>query len=378
MKFHLETADPFSKARTGCVDTRNGFFETPAFMPVATRGTIRGLTAGQVREAGAGILLVNLFHLWLRPGEEIVREAGGISSFMGWKGPVLADSGGYQIYSLSGSVKIREEGAFFQSPYDGRKVFLSPEDVVSVGSGMGIDLIMVLDHLVSPDSSPEVLREARDRTLRWAKRSLDVAPLDGALFGIVQGGCDIDARKWSAETLSSMTGPEGQTFSGFGIGGLGIGEPFEVRNRVVGETLGALPPEKPRYLMGIGYPEDLLTGIIQGVDLFDCVLPTRNGRNGMAFTSKGRLLIRNARFQKEDTPLDEECSCAACKSYSRSYIHHLFRNGEMLGPILNTIHNLTYYLDLMHQSRTRIREGTFNAWARQKIDSLQQTEREQS
>ena len=329
----------------------------------------------QVRESGAGILLVNLFHLWLRPGEKIVRQSGGISSFMGWKGPVLADSGGYQIYSLSGSVKIREEGAFFHSPYDGRKVFLSPEDVVTVGSGMGIDLIMVLDHLVSPESSPDILKDARDRTLRWAKRSLDVAPPEGALFGIVQGGCDADDRKWSAEPLSSMTGREGQTFSGFGIGGLGIGEPFEVRNRIVGETLGALPLEKPRYLMGIGYPEDLLSGIAQGVDLFDCVLPTRNGRNGMALTSKGRLLIRNARFQEDESPLDDQCSCAACRSYTRSYIHHLFRNGEMLGPILNTIHNLTYYLELMQQSRTEIRQGTFEVWARHKMDSLQQMER---
>ena len=344
-------------------------------MPVATRGTVRGLSVDQIRETGAGILLVNLFHLWLRPGEKIVRETGGISAFMGWRGPVLADSGGYQIYSLSGAVRIREEGAFFQSPYDGRKVFLSPEEVVSVGAAMGIDLIMVLDHLVAPDSSPDVLREARDRTLRWAKRSLDASPAEAALFGIVQGGCDTDARKWSAEVLSSMTGLEGQKFAGFGIGGLGIGESFDVRNHVVRETVDALPLEKPRYLMGIGYPEDLLSGIGQGIDLFDCVLPTRNGRNGMAFTSGGRILLRNARFQEDQAPLDDQCSCTACRHYSRAYIHHLFRNGEMLGPILNTIHNLTYYMELMRQARTEIRQGTFGAWSRQKIESLQQTER---
>lgn len=378
MKFHLECTEASSDARTGRIVTDKGSFETPAFMPVATRGTVRGLPVDRIRETGAGILLVNLFHLWLRPGEKVVREAGGISPFMGWGGPVLADSGGYQIYSLSGSVRIREEGAFFQSPYDGRKVFLSPEEVVSVGQSMGIDLIMVLDHLVSPDSPPELLTEARDRTLRWARRSLDASTPEAAIFGIVQGGCDADARKWSAGILSSMTGRDGQSFAGFGIGGLGIGESFDVRNRIVRETVGLLPAEKPRYLMGIGYPEDLLAGIGQGVDLFDCVLPTRNGRNGMAFTSGGRVSIRNARFQDDRAPLDAHCSCPACTQYTRAYIHHLFRNGEMLGPILNTVHNLTYYMDLMCQARTEIRQGTFGAWSRQKMDSLQQSERGRS
>lgn len=344
-------------------------------MPVGTRGTVRGLTADQIHGTGAEVLLVNLFHLWLRPGEPVVSGAGGISRFMGWDGPVLSDSGGYQVYSLKGSVKVREEGAFFQSPYDGRNVFLSPEDVVILGRSMGIDLIMILDHLVDPVSSPEDLRDAHARTLRWAQRSLDVSSPEDAVFGIVQGGTDLDARKTSAVSLRSMKGKDGQTFAGYGIGGLGIGESFEERNHVVFETLRELETDKPRYLMGIGYPEDLLAGIERGVDLFDCVLPTRNGRNGMAFTPSGRVVIRNARYEQDDSPLDPRCSCAACRHYSRAYIHHLFKNGEMLGPILNTIHNLSFYLDLMKQARQEIRAGNFREWAQNKIDSFQMTER---
>ncbi|MHB1927273.1 MAG: tRNA guanosine(34) transglycosylase Tgt [Leptospirillum sp.] len=375
MKFQVDCGGAPSSARTGKVSTDHGSFETPAFMPVGTRGTVRGLTADQIRGTGAEIILVNLFHLWLRPGESVVSGAGGISRFMGWDGPVLSDSGGYQVYSLKGSVKVREEGVFFQSPYDGRNVFLSPEDVVILGRSMGIDLIMVLDHLVDPVSSPEDLRDAHARTLRWAQRSLDVSGQEDAVLGIVQGGTDLDARRSSAISLRSMKGKDGQTFAGFGIGGLGIGESFEERNNVVFETLQELDTDKPRYLMGIGYPEDLLAGIERGVDLFDCVLPTRNGRNGMAFTQSGRVVIRNARYEEDDSPLDPRCSCAVCKHYSRSYIHHLFRNGEMLGPILNTIHNLSFYLDLMKQARQEIRAGNFREWSQNKIDSFQMTER---
>lgn len=378
MKFRLVAKDSCSEARTGQIETRHGVLETPAFMPVGTRASVRGLTADQIRQTGASILLVNLFHLWLRPGEDVIHALGGVSAFMGWNGPVLSDSGGYQILSLADSVKIREEGASFRSPYDGRAVFLSPEDVVRISADIDVDLAMVLDHLVSPLAKEEEVREALLRTLRWAKRSLDVYQEDRGLFGIVQGGIDPESRRFSARSLREMVGKDGQRFSGYGIGGLGIGESFSVRNHILKETIPELEPEKPRYLMGIGYPSDLLMGVLNGVDLFDCVLPSRNGRNGMAFTRSGKLVIRNARFLKDEGPLDPACSCRVCSQYSRAYIHHLFRSGEMLGPVLNTIHNLSFYMDLLSEARIHIRSGTLSEWATRQLSALDVPEGDQS
>ncbi len=378
MKFRLVAKDTCSEARTGQIETRHGVLETPAFMPVGTRASVRGLTADQIRQTGASILLVNLFHLWLRPGEDVIHALGGVSAFMGWNGPVLSDSGGYQILSLADSVKIREEGASFRSPYDGRAVFLSPEDVVRISADIDVDLAMVLDHLVSPLAKEEEVREALLRTLRWAKRSLDVYQEDRGLFGIVQGGIDPESRRFSARSLREMVGKDGQRFSGYGIGGLGIGESFSVRNHILKETIPELEPEKPRYLMGIGYPSDLLMGVLNGVDLFDCVLPSRNGRNGMAFTRSGKLVIRNARFLKDEGPLDPACSCRVCSQYSRAYIHHLFRSGEMLGPVLNTIHNLSFYMDLLSEARIHIRSGTLSEWATRQLSALDVPEGDQS
>lgn len=378
MKFRLVAKDTCSEARTGQIETRHGVLETPAFMPVGTRASVRGLTADQIRQTGASILLVNLFHLWLRPGEDVIHALGGVSAFMGWNGPVLSDSGGYQILSLADSVKIREEGASFRSPYDGRAVFLSPEDVVRISAEIDVDLAMVLDHLVSPLAKEEEVREALLRTLRWAKRSLDVYQEDRGLFGIVQGGIDPESRRFSARSLREMVGKDGQRFSGYGIGGLGIGESFSVRNHILKETIPELEPEKPRYLMGIGYPSDLLMGVLNGVDLFDCVLPSRNGRNGMAFTRSGKLVIRNARFLKDEGPLDPACSCRVCSQYSRAYIHHLFRSGEMLGPVLNTIHNLSFYMDLLSEARIHIRSGTLSEWATRQLSALDVPEGDQS
>ncbi len=378
MKFRILSKDLRSEARVGQIETSHGVLETPAFMPVGTRATVRGLTSDQIAQTGASILLVNLFHLWLRPGEKVINDLGGVSAFMGWEKPVLSDSGGYQIYSLADAVKIREEGASFRSPYDGRPVFLSPEDVVRISSEIDVDLAMVLDHLVSPMAEKAEVHEALLRTLRWAKRSLDVFQEDRGLFGIVQGGIDPESRKFCARSLREMVGKGGQCFSGYGIGGLGIGESFSERTQVLRATISELDEEKPRYLMGIGYPLDILDGILNGVDLFDCVLPTRNGRNGMVFTKSGKLVIRNARFMKDEKPLDPGCTCAVCSRYSRAYIHHLFRSGEMLGPVLNTIHNLSFYMGLLREARIHIRCGTLLEWTKQQLSTLSIIEGEPS
>jgi len=353
------------KARTGSLHTAAGIVETPNFMPVGTRGSVRGLSSDVLSGSGTEILLVNLFHLWLRPGENVLRGAGGIRPFMGWKGPILSDSGGFQILSLKDRRKVSEEGVHFQSPYDGASVFLSPEEVVRFSGAIGVTIAMVLDHLVSPEEGVVKNREALDRTLRWAKRSLDAREeieSQMALFGIVQGGLDPALRAFCAGELSQMSGLNGSTFDGFGIGGLGIGETPEERVMLVSAALEILPKNKPRYLMGVGYPEDLIEAVGEGVDLFDCVLPTRNARNGMLFTRSGRLIIRNARYGDDHGPIDETCACLTCRSYSRAYLHHLFRTGEMLGPVLNTIHNVTFYLSLLKELREQLVAGAFSSW----------------
>ncbi len=370
MKFVVERADSHSGARSGVIETSHGSSDTPLFMPVATRATVKGLTAEQIRQCGADMLLVNLFHLWLRPGEKVIKALGGTARFMGWAGPTLADSGGYQIYSLGEGTVVREEGASFRSPYDGEKVFLSPEEVVRISIDLDVDVTMVLDHLVAPLWSPEIVREAFLRTLRWARRSLDVSNGDRGLFGIVQGGLDPESRAFCASQLNDMEGNDGQRFSGFGIGGLGIGESFEDRNAILDVTLPCLDADKPRYLMGIGYPEDIISAVLRGIDMFDCVLPTRNGRNGTAFTWSGPLAIRNACHAPDESPLDPECGCAACRSCSRAYIHHLFRNKEMLGPVLITLHNVSFYQDLMRVIRDQIRSGTYREWANDRLVSF--------
>lgn len=361
------------KPRTGSLHTEAGIVETPNFMPVGTRGSVRGLSSDVLSKSGTEILLVNLFHLWLRPGEGVLRGAGGIRPFMGWRGPILSDSGGFQILSLKDRRKVSEEGVHFQSPYDGAPVFLSPEEVVRFSGSIGVTIAMVLDHLVSPEEGGAKNREALDRTLRWAKRSLDAREgIDSemALFGIIQGGLDPELRKLCAGELSQMSGDEGTTFDGYGIGGLGIGETPEERVSIVSAALENLPKDKPRYLMGVGYPEDLIESVGEGVDLFDCVLPTRNARNGMLFTRYGRLIIRNARYGEDHGPIDETCSCLTCQSYSRAYLHHLFRTGEMLGPVLNTIHNVTFYLSLMKEVREQLVTGNFFSWKNNMLSHL--------
>jgi queuine tRNA-ribosyltransferase len=337
--------------------------ETPAFMPVGTRGTVKGLTPSALSEAGVQMVLVNAFHLLLRPGSGLIRDSGGIGRMMGLSVPTLSDSGGYQILSLSGRRTISEEGVSFLSPYDGGKVLLTPELVVSISSDIGVDIRMVLDDLPGVDDSEERIHEAVERTHRWARRSLDVwNPDEGALFGIVQGGTNLPLREKSAEGLLELKGDMGQIFSGFGIGGLGVGESFDERARVLSRTLSMLPEDRPRYLMGVGYPGDILEAVKQGVDLFDCVLPTRNARNGMYFTSLGPISIRNAQYREDQRPIDPECACPTCRLHSRAYLHHLVKNAELTGAILGTIHNLSFYMDLMKQIRLRIRDSRLTDW----------------
>ncbi|MDA8150838.1 MAG: tRNA guanosine(34) transglycosylase Tgt [Nitrospiraceae bacterium] len=362
--FRVLDRDAGSRARTGLLHTSHGVVETPAFMPVGTRGTVKGMTPDSLAACGVSILLVNAFHLWLRPGTEIVCRAGGIGRMMGIEVPTLSDSGGYQVLSLLHRRKVTEEGVSFLSPYDGAKVFLSPELAVSISSDLGVDIRMVLDDLAGVGEPSERIAQAMERTHRWARRSLDVwNPTESAaLFGIVQGGVDPGLREKSAEGLVGLRGKEGQAFSGFGIGGLGVGESFEERCRVLSKTLPILPDNRPRYLMGVGYPGDIVEAVRHGVDLFDCVLPTRNARNGMYFTWNGPISIRNARYREDDGPIDPACPCATCRRHSRSYLHHLVKNAELTGAILGTIHNVCFYMNLMSEIRRRISEGRLSGW----------------
>jgi queuine tRNA-ribosyltransferase len=322
-------------------------------MPVGTRATVKGLTIDQVRASGAQMLLANTYHLLLRPGERVVQELGGLHTFMGWQGPILTDSGGYQIFSLAHIGRINDEGAVFRSHLDGSLVELSPERAVQIQEALGSDIAMVLDHVVALPNPREVLADAVERTLAWAARSRDVHRRpEQALFAIVQGGLDVDLRLRCTEQLVAMD------FPGYAVGGLSVGESSAEMYRILEATIAALPAGKPRYLMGVGRPQDLLVAIGRGIDLFDCVLPTRNGRNALAFCSSGNLRLRNLQYERDPRPLEENCPCLACR-HSRAYIRHLFMTGEMLGPILLTIHNLTYYQRLMQEARQAIAEDRF-------------------
>lgn len=355
-RFSLLQSDTGSSARLGTLSTPHGSVDTPVFMPVGTLGTVKGLTVDQVCSTGAGLILGNTYHLALRPGSERVERLGGLHQFMGWDGPILTDSGGFQIFSLSKCAKITEEGATFQSHIDGRELKLTPEESIQIQQRLGSDIAMVLDHVVALPSEPEVVSEAMHRSTRWAARCLDAATReDQAKFAIVQGGLDAEMRRASAQGLTAMP------FDGFAVGGLSVGEPPEEMYRIISETTPHLPAEKPRYLMGVGRPIDLLEGIARGIDMFDCVMPTRNGRNALAFTWNGPLRMRNAKHADDGAPIDASCPCLACR-HSRAYIRHLFIAGEMLGPILLTHHNLTFYQLLMSEARKQIAAGTFSDW----------------
>jgi len=360
-QYRLKHKDATSQARRGEFVTPHGIVQTPTFMPVGTQGTVKGLEIGMVRQTGAEMILGNTYHLSLRPGDDIVAELGGLHRFMGWHGPILTDSGGFQIFSLAQMRKITEKEAIFRSHIDGRKIHLSPERSIEIQENLGSDIAMVLDHVVELPNETKVIREAMDRSIRWAKRCQDAASRkDQAQFAIVQGGLDEALRVECAERLAELN------FPGYAIGGLSVGEPPPEMYRILDATCPALPSDKPRYLMGVGRPQDLLEGIRRGVDLFDCVMPTRNGRNALAFTDEGTVRLRNAKYQKDSTPLDPQ-SVPQVAGLSRAYFRHLFMAKEMLGPILLSLHNVAYYQRLMREARQAIEEDRFEPYYEQKM-----------
>ncbi|MEK7738069.1 MAG: tRNA guanosine(34) transglycosylase Tgt [Pseudomonadota bacterium] len=357
MKFELLASD--AGARRGRLALTHGVVDTPAFMPVGTYGTVKAMAPDEIRESGAQIVLGNTFHLWLRPGLEVIAAHGGLHRFMGWDGPILTDSGGFQVFSLGALRKISEEGVKFQSPINGDRLFLTPEDSMRIQQVLNSDIAMIFDECTP---YPADLREAGESmrlSLRWAQRSFDEqARLDNpnALFGIVQGGMYEELRDESLAGLERI-GADG--FDGYAIGGLSVGEPKEDMARILAHTAPRLPSDKPRYLMGVGTPEDLVFAVGQGIDMFDCVLPTRNARNGWLFTRHGDIKIKNAQYKEDTRPLDDSCDCYCCRNFSRAYLHHLHRLGEILGARLNTLHNLHYYQALMREMREAIASGRF-------------------
>lgn len=356
-RFELRHVDAGSRARRATFHTPHGPVELPAFMPVATQAAVKGVEIDQLRATGAQMILANTYHLALRPGEEVVRALGGLHGLMGWDGPILTDSGGFQLYSLAHRSKITEQGAIFRSHIDGRLVTLTPERAVAIQEALGADVAMVLDHVVGLPNRPDVVADAAERTIRWARRCQEAARRDDqALFAIVQGGLDPALRAECAVALRAMD------FAGYAVGGLSVGETPDEMLAALEATIPHLPDDRPRYLMGVGRPEDLLEAIHRGVDLFDCVMPTRNGRNAMAFTDAGPLRLRNLRYQCDPRPLQEDCPCPACRR-SRGYLRHLFMAGEMLGPVLLSIHNLTYYQRLLADARAAINADRFDQFA---------------
>jgi queuine tRNA-ribosyltransferase len=353
LQFKLIARDGATAARRGLLSTPHGDIQTPAFMPVGTQGTVKGLTVEQILATGAEIVLGNTYHLALRPGAELIAEQGGLHRFMGWSGPILTDSGGFQLFSLAQNTKVNDQGAVFRSHIDGRLLELSPEQAVAIQEQLGSDIAMVLDHVIALPASREALADAAERTVRWAERCQRAAcRREQAQFAIVQGGLERDLRLTCAEQLVRLD------FPGYAIGGLSVGETPEQMYGVLDYLTDVLPADKPRYLMGVGRPIDLVEAIARGVDLFDCVMPTRNGRNALAFTWEGTLRLRNAVHERDERPLDETCPCAACR-HSRAYLRHLFMADEMLGPILLSIHNLTFYQRLLAAAREAIGEGRF-------------------
>ncbi len=382
MRFELLATD--GHARRGRVHFPRGSIETPQFMPVGTYGTVKAMTPGELRTAGAQIILGNTFHLWLRPGHETIRALGGLHRFMNWSGPILTDSGGFQVWSLAELRKLTEAGVHFASPINGDKVFLSPEKSIEIQHALGSDIIMQFDECTPYPATVDEARTSMELSARWAGRckvqhlswtpdagpafldqaaSLTPSPSpggrgeSGALFGIVQGGMHVDLRAESLQRLTEIG------FDGYALGGLSVGEPEPERLKVLDAIGPRLPADRPHYLMGVGTPRDLVQGVARGIDLFDCVMPTRNARNGHLFTSEGVIKLRNARHRTDPGPLDPACDCETCTHYSRAYLHHLDRCDEILGARLNTIHNLHYYLNLMKRIRAAIEAGTFAAFA---------------
>lgn len=355
MKFQLLGTDNI--ARRGRIDFPRGKIETPAFMPVGTYGTVKSMTPEELRGMGAEIILGNTFHLYLRPGTEVIKAHGDLHDFMHWDKPILTDSGGFQVFSLADMRKITEEGVKFRSPIDGRPIMLSPEVSMQIQRDLGSDIVMIFDECTPYPATRTEARESMELSVRWAERSKKAhGDNPSALFGIVQGGMYDDLRQDSAKALIDIG------FDGYAIGGLSVGEPKEERDHVLEATTPLLPKNKPRYLMGVGKPEDIVESVKRGIDMFDCVIPTRNARNGYLFTRNGTLKIRNAKHQYDTNPIDDQCGCYTCQNYSRSYLRHLDKCNEILGARLNTIHNLYYYQELMKNIRQSIEESDFDGF----------------
>ncbi len=360
--FTVEHQDNQTKARSGFLKTAHGLVKTPVFMPVGTQGTVKTISNQELLDAGAQIILSNTYHLFLRPGEKVIEEAGGLHRFMSWNKPILTDSGGFQIFSLATRIKIKSDGVEFQSHIDGLKHFLTPEDVVRVQWSFGSDILMPLDECVKFPCEEAYVEKSLELTNAWARKSKaywlkrieeDPKPFPGILFGIVQGGMNKGLRKRAAVELSEMD------FPGYSIGGLSVGEPNEQMYEVLGATVPELPVDKPRYLMGVGMPLDLFEAVSQGIDMFDCVIPTRNGRNATVFTPKGKLLLRGASYTKDFRPIDDQCRCYTCLTYSRAYLRHLFNAEEYLAGRLASLHNLTFFIQLLTSMREAIQEDRF-------------------
>jgi len=356
MRFELLKTDGL--ARRGRLHLQHGVVETPIFMPVGTYGTVKAMTPPELREVGSQIILGNTFHLWLRPGEQTVKQLGGLHRFMNWDGPILTDSGGFQVWSLSALRKLTEDGVHFASPVNGDKVFLSPEKSIQIQHALGSDIVMQFDECTPYPATEVQARKSMELSARWGARcKVEHADNVNALFGIVQGGMHESLRRESLQRLVEIG------FHGYAVGGLSVGEPEDERLKVLDAVGPTLPAAHPHYLMGVGTPRDLVQAVGRGIDMFDCVMPTRNARNGHLFTSEGVIKIRNARHKDDPGPLDPRCSCSTCTHYSRAYLHHLDRCNEILGSRLNTLHNLHYYLDLMRRIREAIEQGVFTAFA---------------
>lgn len=354
--FYLEVkhVDKHSKARYGILHTPHGDVELPMFMPVGTLATVKSLSPEEIKSLRAGVILANTYHLHIRPGEDIIAKHGGLHQFMHYDGPILTDSGGFQVFSLADNRQIKEEGVTFKSHLDGSKLFFSPEVAIGIEEKLGADIIMSFDECIPYPATYEYAKNSTERTLRWAKRGLDAKTRDDqALFGIVQGGAYEDLRKKCALELASLP------FDGYSIGGTSIGEPRDVYEKMIDYSVPYLPDDKPRYLMGVGSIDYILAGVERGVDMFDCVLPTRLARHGALFTSHGRLNIRDAKYKEDLTPLDDQCDCYTCKNYTKSYLRHLYVSDELLGKRLLTIHNVRFLISFMEKMREAIKEDKF-------------------
>ena len=354
IEFIVRKTDLGGAARLGTLTTAHGTIETPAFMPVGSLGAVKGIEADDLRSLGYGLILNNAYHLYLRPGHEVVATMGGLHTFTSWPGAILTDSGGFQVFSLSKLCKVTDEGVTFQSHLDGSLHHITPERAIEIQEALGADIMMAFDECVALPSSQERIEDALQRTQRWAARCQAARRrTDQALFGIVQGGHDPELRAQAAAGIVAIG------FDGYAIGGLSVGEEKSVMYGMLDATVPLLPRDRPHYLMGVGMPEDLVEGVARGVDMFDCVVPTRHGRTGSLFTSTGRVVIKNAQYARDEQPIDSACACRVCARYSRAYLHHLFLSKEMLGVRLNTLHNLYYFAELMREIRAAIAEGTF-------------------